>query len=72
MAAIVKRLIRQIKGDPTSCKSEQRFHGEKGGGEKLMSCNSGQCEGCLTRPMIPNENFDKPARLPEQSPRQDY
>jgi hypothetical protein len=45
MAAIVKRLIRQIKGDPTSYKSEQRFHGEKCDGENSTSCNSGQMRG---------------------------
>jgi hypothetical protein len=27
MVAIVERLIRQIKGDPTSCECEQSFHG---------------------------------------------
>jgi hypothetical protein len=27
MVPIVERLIRQIKGDPTSCECEQSFHG---------------------------------------------
>jgi hypothetical protein len=27
MVAIVERLIRQIKGDPTGCECEQSFHG---------------------------------------------
>jgi hypothetical protein len=27
MVAIIERLIRQIKGDPTGCKREQKLHG---------------------------------------------
>jgi hypothetical protein len=35
MGAVIEGLIRQIKGDPTSCQSEQDFHDAQFGRKKL-------------------------------------
>jgi hypothetical protein len=35
MGAVIEGLIRQIKGDPTSCESEQDFHDARCGRKKL-------------------------------------